>query len=263
MLKPEFARIRTRNLGLNGFVWGLGTALLAFLPLLGILVGIELTYKIFYSNPDSFFHLINTWNNFPSGIFTAIFVPDTVVFLGKMPWMLWFLSTVVTLIIFYTLFVITNFNLDSRERSLRFFECIALVFIISWISDIVGLYWYGETAGPSGVIYSLMGLMYGFIISNISVEVRNWKNSLMTSIRRSKNFMPFFTAPLIGIVFTLYAIGNPSEFFSLSLNGVRVASDVHIFCFFIGAVVSAIIGVARGSRAFPQVLSVNKTMSAR
>ncbi|MCL4519461.1 MAG: hypothetical protein M1587_09715 [Thaumarchaeota archaeon] len=219
-----------------------------------------MTYRLFYSNPDSFLRLVNTWKNFPSGIFLAIFLPDTMVFLGKAPWRLWFLSTVAILSVFYILFVVTNLNLDSRERSRRFFEGIFLIFAISWVGDIVGLYWYGETAGPSGVIYSLLGIMYGFIISNIIVEVRVWKDSLVNFIRKSGNFMPFSLSLAIGIIFALYAVGNPSGFFSLSLNGVKVAGGVHVFCFVVGALVSAIIGITRGNKAFPRPLVAKKAM---
>lgn len=260
-MSPVLAHSETKNLGHSNFVWGLAMALLAFLPLLGILVGIELTYRLFYSNPDSFLQLINTWKNFPRGIFSAILLPDTMVFLGKAPWRLWFLSTAAIMSVFYILFVVTNFNLDSRERSRRFFEGILLMFMISWTSDIVGLYWYSETAGPSGVIYSLLGIMYGFIISNITVEVRTWRDSLVAFIRKSNNFMLFSLSLAIGIVFPLYAVANPSGFFSLTLNEVKVASDVHVFCFIAGTFVATLIGILRGRKAFPKGLAAKKAMS--
>ena len=75
---------KNRQLGLA--MLAVGTALLGFLPILGIIIGNELVFSSFLRDPNSVFRWMNTWNTFPVGVFTAIFVPDTPVLLGKISW---------------------------------------------------------------------------------------------------------------------------------------------------------------------------------
>ena len=161
----------------------LATELLGSLPILGIILGNVLTFTDYLSDPNRVLHWTNSWANFPSGVFTAIFVPDSPVLLGKVSWDYWFILTVGILIAWYVLFSLTNIYLEARQRALRFGFCVGMVFVIAFLGDFAALFYYPQTAGPSGAIYALIGLTYGFGISNTVLLFKAGRASLKLHLR--------------------------------------------------------------------------------
>jgi hypothetical protein len=169
------------------------------------------------------------------------------VLLGEMTRSYWFFLTAGSLIAFYLLLALTNINLEQRERALRFVFFIATVFLLAFAGNVVGLSWYHETAGPSGALYALEGLTYGFAILNAMVAGRKGVSFLRTSLRSIKNLLPFTFGLAIVIVLPIVATIDPVDFFTLSIRGVKVAGDVHLFCFFTGTIASLTFGLIRAN----------------
>ncbi len=238
-----------KNTQLGLAMLAVGTALLGFLPILGIIIGNELVFSSFLRDPNSVFRWMNTWNTFPVGVFTAIFVPDTPVLLGKISWNSWFFLTAGSLTAFYSFFALTNFNLEAKVRTLRFIFCVAMVFLLAFAGNVAGLFWYKQTAGPSGALYGLEGLTYGFAFLNAVMLHKKGMHFLRSFLRSFQNFLPLVLGLAIVIVIPIVAVIDPVDFFTLSIQGVKVAGGVHLFCFFTGIATSLIFGFVTSGKS--------------
>ena len=128
-----------------------------------------------------------------------------------------------------------------------------MVFLLAFAGNVAGLFWYKQTAGPSGALYGLEGLTYGFAFLNAIMLYKKGMHFLRSFLRSFQNFLPLVLGLAIVIVIPIVAVIDPVDFFTLSIQGVKVAGGVHLFCFFTGIATSLIFGfVTSGKMNYPR-----------
>ena len=136
---------------------------------LGLLVGPVVTIAIIYSNAEVYLaflkntdvinSLFNNWSNFPTGLVTAIFTPDSQVFLCynginsaaycHAYFSAWYTLDVELLVAYVALFFLVNLGEDVPELSLRSVYYGIMIIAISVVSNWLALYRTPGSVGPS------------------------------------------------------------------------------------------------------------------
>lgn len=222
---------------------------------LGLLVGPLVTIAIilvnvavfleFLKHPGFVFGLFNTWSNFPRGLVTAIFTPDSPVFACYYTptssasycgayFLAWFILNVELLVAYIALFFLVNLGERVEELSLRSVYFGVIIILISIVANWISLYKFpGGSVGPSTAGYSGLGLAYGFGIINAFKFFR----SRPTPPIPLRTLVAVAFAIPIAILTTALAISNPAAFFNVNV-AQRIDSQAHELCFVGGAIAS-------------------------
>ena len=209
-----------------------------------IVIGNLLVYLEFLYNHDFVTSLLNTWSNFPTGLVTAIFTPDSQVFLcytGNFSgsecfqgFMSWYAIDVGYLAFYLGLFYVINMNREARDRVLRLSFYGLMIVAVSVVSNLVDLSRPGVTGsvGPSTAAYTGIGLVYGFsIITVIGAPFGD------RDIRNARNFFAIAISAIMVVVLTGFYLVDPTDFFNVN-SLLKIDSAAHMFCFVGGTLVS-------------------------
>jgi hypothetical protein len=189
--------------------------------------------------------LDNSPGNFPMGSVTAVFSPDTQVFLDFGMWKSWYFLTVEYFTIFLILFLILNWNLNKIERGIRcgFYSIVFLVLPI--VANMLNLILIGQsTLGPSGAFYTSEGLVTGFGLVNLWAGDAAGGLRNMTSVRE----MVFFVLnAAIALGLLLFSFADQAGFFSEAIGNYKVGYGIHISCFYSAVAISLLFSYLRRS----------------
>jgi hypothetical protein len=209
---------------------------------LAVILGNELVYVSFLSSHDFINGLLNTWPNFPWGLVTAIFTPDSQVFLcytgGFSPsscfqyFTGWFELTVSLLLSYLALFFVVNLRCGIHDLSLRSSYYGLMIIAISAVSNLIGLYMSPGSVGPSTAAFAGLGLVYGFGIVNSIVFIRGERD---LAHGRDRVALAFSLA--MAVVLTALYVISPADFFNVN-SAQRIDSEAHMVCFAGGTLVS-------------------------
>jgi hypothetical protein len=209
-----------------------------FGPLLtfSILVGNIWVLQSYNSDPTLFFSLTNNVTNLPTGLFTAMFAPDTTAFGGPQAFMGWALPTFVALFGYLAAFVMVNLD-EERELALRLgFYGLALI-LVTVLSNAFSLVRGLATVGPSTASMTAIGLVLGFGVSN-SVK---WIKEGTPRLKGRYGFATMISLTAVGAL-VLVMLASPADFF-LMAKGVDWVS--HVFCFVVGTLIALPVGLRR------------------
>lgn len=208
------------------------------LPILGVtleVAGVSIITALAPSHPNIYEVTNNSWANFPWGILTAMITPDTDTFLyllNRVP--LWWFTAFFDLLLFMILagvLIGTSLSTDPRETRTRSRLFFILLFIPSIISNMVRL---AEDAapniGPSGVIYSIIGLLSGFWLASGLNAFRGGlkKNLDSKKLETLVALVEFGT----GVIILALSFIEPVTFFSVIYYGLRVDFYTHVWAFY-------------------------------
>jgi hypothetical protein len=187
--------------------------------------------------------LANTPKNFPLGSLTAVFAPDTQVFLDYSSSLSWYLLTLVNFAVYLGLFFLLNWNVKRSERGIRctFYAIVFLVLPV--IANMLNLLVIGQsTLGPSGAYYSSDGLLVGFAVVNL------WAGDAQGGWRKMTKRLDATLFVLNGAVatgFLMLSFADPVDFFSEVVSGYNVGYGIHIFCFYAAVVLAVLFSYSR------------------
>lgn len=203
-----------------------------------IILGNLYVTLLYVSNHDAIFPLLNTWGNFPHGIFTAIFTPDTQVFLGQISWTSWYIVTEVSFLLFLSMFVVLNADQSERELARRSCFFATAIIAVPMVSNFVSLLRGYETVGPSTAVYASQGLVLGFSLFNSIV----WIGKGHPRYRDKKRAAAIIASLAFAFSFIAIPLVPPFNFFNV-VNKVDWGS--HVFCFVVGAGVALLWSLIR------------------
>jgi hypothetical protein len=195
-----------------------------------------LVILLFTRNPNLPLQLDNSPRNFPLGSITAVYSPDTGVFLDFASWNSWYLLTSANFVVFLALFLVLNWNVKRRERGIRFVFYSGVFLVLPVIANILNVIFLNQsTIGPSGAFYTSEGLLTGFSLVNLWAGDASGGFSKMTG--RIDPIL-FVLNALFGTFLLLASFVDPVDFFSEVITGFAVGYGIHIFCYYfaIGAV---------------------------
>jgi len=208
-----------------------------------ILFSTLLVIGLFARNPNLPLQLDNSPRNFPIGSLTAVYTPDTQVFLDFSSWHSWYFLNAANFVIFVVLFLVLNWNLDKKERGMRFTFYSTVFIVLPVIANMLNLFLIQQsTLGPSGAFYTSNGLLVGFGLVNL------WMGDTMGGWRkmtRRLDIVLYFLNGTIATGFLLLSFVDPVDFFSEVVSGYNVGYGIHIFCFYSAMVLCLILGYAR------------------
>lgn len=207
--------------------------LLACAVILILVVGNVYVYLSFRTNPNLFFSMVNSAVNFPNGIVTAIFTPDSTVLTGSQIFADWYVGFAVALFFFYFLFIVTNLGASDREIGWRSVFFGLTLIPISIMSNLITLLRNQSSAGPSTATFASMGLVLGFSILNVAVWIVHGHQRL----QRIRGFFSIVSSLAIVITFILVPIVLASIFFDIDPSQ-KVDWVAHVFCYVLGTVSS-------------------------
>ncbi len=217
--------------------------LLVFSVNFAILLSTLLVIGLFLRNPNLPLKLDNSPRNFPIGSLTAVYAPDTQVFLDFSSWQSWYFLNAANFAIFLVLFFTLNWNLDKKERGIRFSFYSIVFFALPVIANMLNLFLIQQsTLGPSGAYYTSSGLLVGFGLVNL------WMGDAMGGWRkmtRRLDVVLYFVNGTVATGFLLLSFVDPVDFFSEVVSGYNVGYGIHIFCFYSALVLCLILGYAR------------------
>jgi hypothetical protein len=203
--------------------------------------------------------LDNSPGNFPIGSITAIFSPDTQVFLDFASWKSWYLQNAANLTILLALFLIMNWNLKKRERGIRFVFYSIVFLVLPVVANILNLLLINQsTIGPSGAFYSSIGLAIGFGIINLWAGDAAGGLSKMMMARKVDAAL-FVLNAMIAPGLLLLSFVNPVGFFSEVTAGYTVGYGIHIFCFYSAVALSLLFCYLRRSSIVARLPSISTT----
>jgi hypothetical protein len=221
-----------------------------FFPLVvnyAILVSILVIIAIFPGHPNLPLKVDNSPENFPLGSVTAVFSPDTQVFLNPSTWESWYFLTAANLVVFLALFVVLNWRLEKRERGKRFVFYSVVFLVLPVVANILNIAFIGQsTLGPSGAFYSTVGLLVGFGLINLWIGDKSGGFTRILAGSRIDAVL-FVLNGAVGTGFLMLSFFDPSDFFSESVNGYLVGYGIHMFCFYAAVVSCLIYGYFRRS----------------
>ena len=215
---------------------------------LSIMFSTLIVIFLFTKNSRLPLELDNSPGNFPLGSLTAVFSPDTQVFLDFESWKSWYILTMTYLAVFLALFLILNWNLNRRERGIRFVYYSILFLVLPVVANILNLLFINQsTLGPSGAYYTSYGLVVGFGLVNLWIgdQAGGLRKMIMTS---RLDAVLFVLNATVGTGLLLLSFLDPTDFFSEVVSGYNVGYGIHIFCFYSALVLSLAIGYSRRSR---------------
>ena len=204
-----------------------------------------MVFLAFLQNHDFIFPLLDNWSNFPWGLLTAVFTPDSQVFLcytGVFSAGLcfqnftnWLLVTGATLVFCLALFFLANVNRGLLELGFRSAFYAGMLIFISIISNLVTLFQEPKgSVGPSTAIFAGFGMIVGFSLANMTATTRS-------IIRTRLGYIEIVVATAIAIALIAYAILEPAEFFNID-PAQKINSMAHEFCFVVGIFASILFG---------------------
>jgi hypothetical protein len=218
-------------------------SLAPLLVVAAIALGNVFVTYLYVSNPSSVFSFVNTWGNFPTGIFTAIFTPDATVFLGAQPVVEWYLVTMGSLLAYLALFEVVNLNAGARELAFRSVFYGLMIILVPMGSNFVSLVRGMSTSGPSTSIFAGLGVVVGFSLVN-SVK---WIGVGHPMVKEPRSVLAISLSLAVALVLAASSILSPVLFFNIT-NKVDWGS--HIFCFVVGVSVTLLWSlIRRGPRA--------------
>lgn len=186
-----------------------------------IIVGMVYYFVTRFVPPYNVLYNVNA--NFPWGIFTSIFVPDTWQNFGLYAFCI-------------VLFMISAYRLPRVVVRKRAIFLTIFMFVIAILSD---YYWVmtfpsEESFGQSGVIFALYGLVTALCGSNIMYFRSNlrYKTELDESKKKTEEKISLYSV-VIAVVLLLYPVFQPKVFF---MEGYHVAYQIHEFSFVVGVV---------------------------
>jgi hypothetical protein len=238
----------------TGFFEGIVPVLLVIFVNCAILLSTLLIIFIFTNDASIPLKLANTPKNFPVGSITAVFSPDTQVFLDFASWKSWYLQNLANFTIPPLLFLGLNWNINKRERGIRFVFYSLVFLILPILANVLNLVLIDQsTLGPSGAFYASIGLLVGFGIINL------WAGDtvgggLSSMIEKDKivDAILFVLNGIVGAGLLLLSFVNQAGFFSEAIAGYTVGYGIHIFCFYSAVALSLLIGYLRRSSIAPK-----------
>lgn len=235
----------SEQVGIGARQWA-GILTAPVLTLVIILVN-ELVYLIFLRDSSFPLGLLNNWSNFPFGTITAIFTPDSQVFLcytGSFQastcyasYLGWLVVTAGSLGAYLVLFFVINLGQPTREVAIRSTFYAVVILVISVVSNYLGLLREAGSVGPSTAIFAGLGVVLGLAASN---SVEWFRRGHRISGLRELWAVGIGVALVIGLLG--FAIGDPAGFFNVNPTQ-KVDAAAHIFCFVCGAAVSLPFGL--------------------
>jgi hypothetical protein len=211
---------------------GLLGILVSLVIIFAIIIGNVYVYLVFRSNPNLFFGLINSAANFPGGLLTAIFSPDTTVLDGSQTFADWYIGFAVALVVFFIVFLITNLGVDDREIGVRSLLYGPMLIVISIVSNVFSLARGQSSAGPSTATFASMGLVLGFSILNSSI----WLERGHPKLQSAREYVSTISSLAIVFGLVFLPLTSPIAFFNIDPAN-KVDWVAHLFCFMIGAVI--------------------------
>ena len=201
----------------------------------------------FLRDTNSPLMLLNNWSNFPLGLVTAIFTPDSQVFLcytGSFQasacytfYLDWLTVTAGSLGAYLAIFFIVNLGQSARELGIRSFFYSAMILAISVVSNYLGLLREPGSIGPSTAIYASLGLGLGFAFANSIAWLLSGRSF---SNQRQVWAVGMSITLTTGLI--VFALADPVGFFNVS-STQRIDATAHMFCFTVGALVSLPVGL--------------------
>ena len=227
----------------------------AILVNFAILFSMLLVIALFPRNSSLPLQLDNSPGNFPIGAVTAVFTPDTQVFLDFASWQSWYVQTAANFAVFLALFLILNWNLKKRERGIRFLYYSLVFLTLPIIANVLNLVLAGQSdVGPSGAYYTSNGLVVGFGLVNLWVG--DVSGGLRKMLVRKWVAVLFILNALVGTFSLMLSFVDPVDFFSEVAGSYTVGYGIHIFCFYGAIGFSLVFGYwRRASLIVPQVPS--------
>ena len=214
---------------------------------LSIILINELVFVFFLRDPNSPLKLLNNWSNFPLGLVTAVFTPDSQVFLcytGSFQasacysfYVSWLTVTAGSLGVYLVIFFLVNLGQSARELGVRSLFYSVMILAISVISNYLGLLREPGSVGPSTAIYAGLGLGLGFALANSIVWFLGGRRF---SSQRQVWAVGMSVALTIGL--GVFALADPAGFFNVS-STQRIDAGAHMFCFTVGALVALPVGL--------------------
>jgi len=227
------------------FFGGNSPFLFAFFVNGAILLSTLLVIGLFPRNSNLPLQLDNSPTNFPLGSATAIYAPDTQVFIDYASWQSWYFLTAANFAVFLTLFLLLNWNLERRERGIRFTFYSIVFLILPVIANMLNVLLINQsTLGPSGAYYSSDGLLVGFGLVNL------WAGDATGGWRKMTSRLDavlFVLNGTVGTGFLLLSCVDTVSFFSEVVAGYNVGYGIHIFCFYSAVAASLLFGYSRRS----------------
>jgi hypothetical protein len=208
-----------------------------------ILLSTLLVIWFFQRNLDLPLELDNSPRNFPLGSLTAVYTPDTQVFLDFSSWSSWYLGNAANFGAFLVLFLVLNWNLGTKERGIRFTFYSIVFLTLPVAANILNLLVIGQsTLGPSGAYYTSDGLLVGCGLVNLWMGDRSggWRK-----MSRLFDVTLYFVNGTLAAGFLLFSFFDPVDFFSEVVSGYSIGYGIHIFCFYSAVLLSLVLGFAR------------------
>jgi hypothetical protein len=252
---------KTKESSKDGFFESNLPVLLVFSVNFAIMLSTLLVIGLFLRNPGLPLQLDNSPGNFPIGSLTAVYTPDTQVFLDFSSWQSWYFLNAANFAIFLVLFLLLNWHLDKKERGIRFTFYSIVFLILPLIANMLNLFLIQQsTLGPSGAYYTSNGLLVGFGLVNL------WMGDAMGGWRkmtRRLDVILYFLNGTVATGFLLLSFVDPVDFFSEVVSGYSVGYGIHIFCFYSAVVLCLLLGYARRrSLAVHQLALMDQTTSS-
>jgi hypothetical protein len=206
------------------------TLLSAPLVTFAIILANLFVFIAYLHDPQVVFPLLNTWGNFPWGLLTSIFTPDTQVLLGKTMFSDWFIITGGSLVAYLALFLVVNIGRDDHDLASRSVLFAILLIVVSVASNFFSLMYSPGSVGPSTAIYSALGIDVGLGIGNAALWFEAGRPGLGPLLAFGTG-MGIIVGPTI-VILSLVA---PQSFFLIE-GGVDW--QAHVFCYVLSAVVA-------------------------
>lgn len=235
--------------------------LIAYLANFVILVSTLVVILFFPTNSSLPLSLANSPGNFPLGSLTAVFSPDTQVFLDFASWQSWYSLTASNFLIFLALFFILNWNVKRRERGIRLIYYSLVFLVLPVVANILNILLIDQsTLGPSGAYYSSVGLLVGFGLVNLWAGDKG--GGLGKLMERGKlDAVIFILNGTVATGFLLLSFVDPTDFFSEVVAGYTVGYGIHMFCFYSAVVAALFLSYLRRSSLVPrQVQSIDQEL---
>jgi hypothetical protein len=234
---------KTKLSGKTGFFESSLPVLLVFSVNFAILLSTLLVIGLFLRNPNIPLQLDNSPRNFPIGSLTAVYAPDTQVFLDFSVWQSWYFLNAANFAVFLVLFLVLNWNLVKKERGIRFTFYSIVFLVLPVVANMLNLFLIQQsTLGPSGAYYTSNGLLVGFGLVNLWMgdAIGGWRK-----MTRRLDVILYFLNSTVATGFLLLSFVDPVDFFSEVVSGYNVGYGIHIFCFYSAVVLCLILGYTR------------------
>jgi len=214
---------------------------------LGIILVNELVFLLFLQDTSFPLRLLNNWTNFPLGLVTAIFTPDSQVFLcytGSFQasvcyasYLAWLVMSAGSLGAYLVLFFVVNLGQSTRELAVRSTFYAVMIIAISAVSNYLGLLREPGSIGPSTAIFAGLGIVLGFAASNSIVWLRTSR-----ALHRARDVWAIGLGIALVIGLLGFALRDPADFFNIS-STQKVDATAHVFCFVVGTLTSVPVGL--------------------